>query len=168
MKNTYLIASSIFLILFQSCTFNQDAEVKSKATYFLQQESKTDFRELDKSLFSKELANLIVATIKKEGAEEVKVKNSDFPTDKPLMIEGDIFTSLYEGQNTFEIKKIETRDNKSIVTVQFSNTTYKESWQDQLVLLKEGTWKVDNVIFIGNETEVKSTKDALKSFLAAE
>lgn len=54
------------------------------------------------------------------------------------------------------------------MTVQFLNMTYKEPWQDQLVLLKEGTWKGDNVIFIGNETEVNSTKDALKSFLAAE
>lgn len=40
---------------------------------------------------STDLADLISKSVSKEELEAEKVKESEFPTDKPLMIEGDIF-----------------------------------------------------------------------------
>lgn len=62
---------------------------------------KANYREADTLLLSKSMVALLQKAQAKEKADMVKVANSNFVTDKPLMIEGDIFTSVYEGQNAF-------------------------------------------------------------------
>lgn len=76
------------------------------------------------------------------------------PADmKPPWIEGDMFTSLFEGAQSFKIGKVKTRGVYTDVSV---NLEYKENgetsrWTDTLVLVKtkEG-WRVWDILLNGD------------------
>ena len=77
------------------------------------------------------------------------------------MIEGDIFTSLYEGHNAFTIDEITIEKHQAKVLVEFSNYTYKQKWTDEVILVNENGWKIDNVIFKAYNPTLKNTKEIL-------
>jgi hypothetical protein len=52
---------------------------------------------LDSSLFSKDLYQLITQSKDTEQKSREIIRMSKAPTDKPLLIEGEVFASLYEG-----------------------------------------------------------------------
>jgi hypothetical protein len=74
------------------------------------------------------------------------------PDEKPPWIDGDLFSSLFEGAQTFEVDSSTVRDSRADVPVHLtyadsSNTT---QWTDTLVLtLLGGTWLVDDIAFGG-------------------
>ncbi|SQB28810.1 hypothetical protein [Chryseobacterium jejuense] len=78
------------------------------------------------------------------------MKNSDHPDEKPLIFEGAIFSSLYEGYTGYTIKSIRIHDKTAEALVQFEyNTAFpKESWTDVIQLIDtDKGWKIDNIIF---------------------
>jgi hypothetical protein len=83
----------------------------------------------------------------KEMASAESIKKSDHPTDKPEIIEGDIFSSLYEGVTDVKIKDIVIADNQARVITIFSNNHYKLTWEEELLMIKTTSWKLDNVIY---------------------
>ncbi|SUI98148.1 Uncharacterised protein [Sphingobacterium spiritivorum] len=150
---------AVFLI---SCSKNENTEIRKTLTDFFNK--KVHYGAVDRELISPDLDSLIDKAIAREKDDAEKVAKSDHPSDKPLMIEGDIFTSLYEGQDTFQIDSIKVKGDTAFVVVQFANTGYKESWKDEVVLIKKKTWRVDNVYF-GEDKDLKSTKDVLKQLI---
>lgn len=99
----------------------------------------------DSMLFSRELAGLMRSAVEVERSDARRVRTSDAPTDKPLLIEGEIFASLYEGYTSFQIQSVESFGDSARVVVDFTNKDYKEQWADTVILKKEGAWKVDDV-----------------------
>lgn len=75
------------------------------------------------------------------------------PTEKTPWIEGDMFTSLFEGAQTFKIGEVKTRGIYTDVNV---NLEYKESgetsrWTDTLVLVKtKQGWRVWDILLNGD------------------
>ncbi len=167
MKNNlkiYLILLSVlFVFLFTNCSNSSDEEIKKAVTTFFK--IPKDFRDIDKNLMTQELSGLIEKAVAREELEVEKIKKSEFPTDKPLCIEGDVFTSLYEGQDSLNILDIKTEENKATVTVEFTNKQYKHSWKDEVLLINDKGWKIDNIVFKGEDVNSKSTKDLLQSFI---
>ncbi|MBK6989234.1 MAG: hypothetical protein IPH33_14055 [Bacteroidetes bacterium] len=94
--NMFLIVCFLLSTIL-SCSDDSKTEVTSTINTFLKT-YKGDFHTADKNLMSTDLADLISKSVSKEELEAEKVKVSEFPTDKPLMIEGDIFSSFFEGQ----------------------------------------------------------------------
>jgi hypothetical protein len=89
-----------------------------------------------------------------------------YPTDKPMMIEGDVFTSLYEGQDSVSIEEISLQGQIANVKVMFQNTAYKHSWSDQIILIKENhKWKIDNVVYEGQPQQIPDLQSNLKSLI---
>lgn len=82
-----------------------------------------------------------------------------------MMIEGDIFTSLYEGAEQFEINSIKAEGNKAIAIVKFTNSTFQQNWVDEVLLIKQDSWLIDNVAFKSNEPGLLTTKDILEYFI---
>jgi hypothetical protein len=161
------IASLFFLFLFFILGCNQADVNESRKTIdvFYGQYKPGDYRVVDKSLLSKAFGEKINLASAKQAAsaEELKAMGS---TDKPLMIEGDIYTSLYEGATSHEIGQIDNVNGNMKAVVKFVNDPYKHNWTDTVILIKEdGSWKIDNVLYTAKQGSARSVRDVLDVFL---
>ncbi|MEG0852210.1 MAG: hypothetical protein RSH24_20225, partial [Flavobacterium sp.] len=91
MKISVILVISLLFLTISSCTTNSSKEISSVVDTFYKNYN-TDFRTAERTLLTQDLSNLIDKAIAKEIFEAEKIKKSNFPSDKPLMIEGDIFT----------------------------------------------------------------------------
>ncbi len=165
MKKTATLTLLIFTgLLLTRCTDNAKPEIEKTLEAFYETH-RTEYRKADQSLLSKSLAELITRAAAREDKEAEKVKNSENPTEKPMMIEGDIFTSVYEGQNAFTVKEITVNGDQATAKVDFKNTSDNIAWQDEVVLINENGWKIDNVLFKNPDMELKNTKEVLSSLI---
>jgi hypothetical protein len=99
----------------------------------------------DTTLLSKQLSHLVARAKEVEELDLQRVRNSEYPTDKPLLIEGEIFTSIYEGYSSFKLDKMEVENNTAKAVVVFLNEGYKLNWSDTLLLTNENGWKLNDV-----------------------
>ncbi|MET3535367.1 hypothetical protein [Chryseobacterium limigenitum] len=177
---------SIFL-LFTSCIKNEPKPKALEADTEIAQKVKTLYatygkssdviynKPIPKDLFSPELEKTFQEAIDASKADIEKVKKSDHPTDKPLLMEGSIFTSLYEGYTTYKIKSVQLMGTKPVgmtadVTIDFENSQVspKITWSDTVHLVNtlDSGWKVDNITFsekFGGKNDLKSN---LQSFIS--
>lgn len=126
---------------------------------------------VDEDLFSPELKKILQDAINVSKADLERIKKSKYPDDKPMLLEGSVFTSQYEGFTSYKIKKIRTEDlsDKSVtVDVELENAAFspKTVWTDQVKMVKtEGNWKVDNINF-GDNPDIKDLKTSLRNFVS--
>ena len=74
------------------------------------------------------------------------------PNEKPAFVEGDLFSSLFEGPNAVEVVADSTRGDQQVVTVRMTSTTANPPvrWTDRVVLMKErGRYVIDDVEYAG-------------------
>lgn len=147
-KINFILISLLGILTFGACTSSiknqkQDIEKTIKTLY----SKELDYREIDTALISPTLISLFEKGNQKEMASAEAIKNSDHPTDKPDIIEGDIFSSLYEGVTDVKIKDIVIADNQARVLVIFSNKHYNLTWEEELLMIKTNTWRLDNIIY---------------------
>ncbi len=115
----------------------------------------------DTTLLSKQLSYLVARAKEVEELDLQRVRNSEYPTDKPLLIEGEIFTSVYEGYSSFKLDEMEVENNTAKAVVTFSNEGYNLNWSDTLMLINENGWKLDDVRYNKDGGSLKKT---LKEF----
>ncbi|MFN9709989.1 MAG: DUF3828 domain-containing protein [Bacteroidota bacterium] len=125
-----------------------------------------DFRVVDTTLLSKDLTARINLAQSKQSEEARKLKAAG-STDKPLMIEGDIYTSLYEGATQHQIVRTDIDEDVIKATVKFINEHYNNhTWTDTILLINEGgKWKIDDIFYTQKQGSAKSTKNVLNTFL---
>jgi hypothetical protein len=113
------------------------------------------------TLFSQNLKKVLDEAISASKADIEKVKNSDHPDEKPLIFEGAMFSSLYEGFTDYKIKSVKIQDKtaEALVTFEYNMTSPKVTWMDTVNLTNtdEG-WRVDNITFdtIGNSNDLRA------------
>jgi len=73
---------------------------------------------------------------------------------KPPLVDGDLFTSLFEGASSWSVDHCESEEQRATCLVQFSHQSESgsnEHWQDKLVLIKENQqWHIDDIEFLGS------------------
>ena len=163
---------NLLLLIFCSCSLSPKQEIRKVANAFYKN-YKGDFRTCDTTLLTADLVSEIDAAISKEKKEAQKIVTSAYPTDKLDMIEGDIFTSLYDGYTSYKIGDIKLEPDKDIVLVGFiyqeKNPKYKnELWVDEVVLVREHGWKIDNVLYKGHSSSISNLREVLSSFINSE
>jgi hypothetical protein len=127
-----------------------------------------DFRKVDRTMISTRLATMIDQAIQKEESEAQKVKESEFPNDKPILIEGDIFTSFFEGSDAIVVEKISVLEQVAEVKVLFENSAYNQSRSDRIILVWENDrWKIENVVYNGSQ-EAADLQTTLKNLIEYE
>ena len=103
-----------------------------------------------KPFFTSKLDSLFMMALKKQKDFTIK-----FPEEKPPLIEGNLFSSLFEGPSTFKIANSKVNEDSATVFVEF---TYSDSsasenplkWQDAVYLVIEnGKWKISDVEYLG-------------------
>lgn len=164
LKKNILLAS-ILLIGFNACSVKKIKEAEKTIHNFYSDYKPGDYRVVDKILLSKDLNEMIEAASLKQSEDAQRLKSIG-STDKPMMIEGDIYTSLSEGATDYEI--LQSTSNNDLVKseVRFSNKNYNHNWIDTIVLKKEpDAWKIDDIIYSSKQGGGKSTQDLLIKFL---
>lgn len=71
-----------------------------------------------------------------------------FPDEKPPWIEGDLFSSLFEGFHGFTVRTPKVEKDRAEIPIEFAYTDRGETtrWTDTLLLrLSESGWRVDDV-----------------------
>ncbi len=125
---------------------------------------------INEAVFSPELKKALEDAVNVSKADMERIKKSKYPDDKPMLLEGSVFTSQYEGLTSYKIKKIHTTDPSEMsakVDIELENSAFspKTVWTDQVQLVKVGdTWKVDNINFSDNP-DIKDLKTGLKNFV---
>lgn len=89
-----------------------------------------------------------------------------FPDEKPPWIEGDLFSSLFEGPRQYQVGKPRIQGEMAEVPVECAYTEGGETtkWTDMLILSKSGdSWLIDDVSYGGDWDFANSgtLKDAL-------
>ena len=167
-KINFILISIVGILTFGACSSSiqnqkKDIEKTIKTLY----SKELNYRTIDTALISPALISLFEQGKQKETASVEAIKNSDHPTDKPEIIEGDIFSSLYEGVTDVKIKDIVIADNQARVLVTFSNKQYNQSWDEELLMIKTNTWRLDNVIYNANNNagSNKDLQELMKKFI---
>lgn len=111
--------------------------------------SDKQFEEL-RPLISESLANLL-ADARMEQAEFAR----ENPYEKPPWVEGDLFSSLFEGPTRFTAGKGVVKGHRATVTVSFGRDSAGEepfAWKDDvlLVLNDDGDWVIDDIVYRGD------------------
>ena len=123
-----------------------------------------DYRQADQTFLSQALAAALQSAVEGEKESAARIKASEFPTDKPLLLEGEIFTGLYEGFTGFEVGPEGVKDGQTVVEVRFRNEPYNVTWTDEVVLVDEGGWKIDDVRYSGKKAGLLGLRDVLRDF----
>ncbi|MCD6027745.1 MAG: hypothetical protein K0R08_2264 [Solimicrobium sp.] len=77
-----------------------------------------------------------------------------FPTDKPPFIEGDMFTSVFEGANRYTQKSVKLIGDNAIVQLRFYHDQGMKidgkGWQDSVLLRqKNNQWRIADIKYDG-------------------
>ncbi|WP_294321566.1 hypothetical protein [uncultured Chryseobacterium sp.] len=176
---------SVFLFLF-SCTKKDagpnvtgaDAEISKVLEKFYEAYGKSSetlySKPIAKDVFTPEIKNEIEEIISASRKDMERIRKSVHPEDKPLILEGSVFTSLYEGYTQYKINSIKIRDLKpevkiADVTVGFENASVspKIQWSENVHLVNSpgNTWRIDNITF-DKIAQVKDLKTRLNDLRA--
>jgi len=111
-----------------------------------------DARQLER--LSGLLSTRLIALIEAARTRQARFQR-EFPNDKPPFIEGDLFSSLFEGPTGFEPGTVRLDGDRARVTVHFSHRDERNGgsvtrWEDDAWLVRErGQWRIDDVEYHG-------------------
>jgi hypothetical protein len=123
-----------------------------------------DFRGADPAALAAGLRGAIASAVSIEERSRVAVAGSDFPSDKPQLIEGEIFSGLYEGFTGYQVGEGQTNGAAATVDVQFTNSHYSVGWTDRVQLVNENGWKIDDVRYLDKKAGALGLRDVLRDF----
>jgi len=168
-----LLASGAFsvLLILAACQRPADEPRKpspaTKAVQAFFSGYRGNFREADPTFLSASLKAALQATSDGEKQSAERVKASEFPNDKPQILEGEIFSGLYEGFTSFEAGPENVKDGQAMVEVRFRNEHYGVDWTDEVILIEEDGWKIDDVRYNGKKAGLLSLREVLQDFDSA-
>lgn len=116
-----------------------------------EEELRTELR----SVISPDLDSLIAQAAEAERRHTERVNN-----EEPPYLQGDIFSSLFEGPTGYEVGPCEEREEKGEVSMRCDVMLVHDGeepvqWTDRVVLVASGTpedrrWLVDNILYGGD------------------
>lgn len=123
-----------------------------------------------KPYITPELAGLL------KSADDVEIKyKEETKGEVPPLVEGDIFTSLFEGADSFKVLKCDEKGARGTCSVEFKNTNPGDgktfTWKDGVMLEKgKSGWVIDDIEYKGDwDFAVKGTLTrTLKSVISGD
>ncbi len=164
MKAKLMLVACLLFLIFTGCTAKSEENAGDVVTAFYTSYN-GDFRTADKGLLTQDLSGLIAKAIAKEKFTAYEKEKDSLGNDKALMIDGDIFTGSGKGEDSFKIIDIQAKGSKATVTIEFTNVNDNTIWKDEMLLVKEKKWKIDNVLFKGEKAKGNNTKLVLTRFI---
>jgi hypothetical protein len=157
MKKLFPILFSVVLCLtFGSDAFGQKVGTPYQVTKkFYAQLFYLQIRGLPGDAQMKDISPFLSAEIKRLIARDRQIQArfiKDRPDQKPPWIEGDLFSSLFEGSTAFQPGRVRKRAGQTEVDVNLSYLADGQytKWTDAAVLKRiGGRWVITNIIFKG-------------------
>ena len=167
--SVWLIA---MVFLFSNCNSPATGEEQLVAAVidsFYRTEPLGNYRLVDQRWLSRELCQELrkCGQIQHDDSLRLKLLGS---TDKPRMIEGDVFTSLLEGSTQHKVAQVRFLSNATpptaLAMVEFVNETYQRyTWQDTVELRQEnGLWKIHDVRYAAGKGSDRTLLRVLRQF----
>jgi hypothetical protein len=149
-------------------TQKKEFEIKEKIKKLYDKQENFYQIQLDSNLFSEDLIKQMKSIRLLTDQDIQRIKNSDNPTDKPVQMEGSVFTSLSDGYSKYTIKEIKISEKKATVFVEFEYaSTPKEIWTDKVLLDYSDTWKISNIQFSTKYSSESTTlRDVFNYFIS--
>jgi hypothetical protein len=149
-------------------TQKKEFEIKEKIKKLYDKQESFYQIQLDSNLFSEDLIKQMKSIRLLTDQDIQRIKNSDSPTDKPVQMEGSIFTSLSDGYSKYTLKEIKVSGRKATVFVEFEYaSTPKEIWVDKVLLDYSDTWKISNIQFSTKYSSESTTlRDKFNYFIS--
>lgn len=99
---------------------------------------------------SNDLSELLKKADEAERKHEAATKG-----EEPPLVEGDLFTSLFEGAGSYSVTSCESSDASTFCTVEFKyidpGDKSEVKWKDKVYLVKGNTgWAVDDIEYLGD------------------
>jgi hypothetical protein len=164
-KTIFILICSILLLY--GCK-NAEQDVNDSVVYFYKNHP-VHYWDVDRKLLSKELNMLLDKTAIRGKLDVDRIAKSSSPSDKPMLLEYAIFASRLEGEFGFAVNKINVNGNEARVVMDFTSTWVAtndiEKWSDEVILVNEDGWKVDDVIYAKDDWNTANSLDTLKHVL---
>ena len=154
----------LFLTLLFGCDAQKEtkSQVESIINAFFTSHPSIYEMELDSALLSQEIIDKIKNIRKLTELDRQKIENSESPTDKPFLLEGSIFTSLSDGYTSFIIQEITIKEDTAEVMIDFEYASEPPvTWTDKVILVNNGGWKIQNIIFSAEFSDPSSLIERL-------
>jgi hypothetical protein len=123
-----------------------------------------DFRQADSTVLSQGLCEAVASAVSIEQKSRDAVKASTFPSDKPQIIEGEIFAGLYEGFTGHRVGAEKVNGSSATVDVEFTNSHYSVGWVDAVQLVDENGWKIEDVRYLDKKAGALGVRDVFRDF----
>jgi hypothetical protein len=159
---------SLVMVLVVAChNYNESKnEIESKISSFYSKQESIYNISINNGLFSKALSQEIENLRGITNKDANRIKNSSSPFDKPIIFEGSIFTSIYDGYQKHTIKEVIIKEKTAEVTVDFEyNSAPKIFWTDKVFLINDDGWKIDNIQFDSKISKDKNLRDRITSLV---
>lgn len=100
------------------------------------------------------LTPALIALLRDADAAETTYRKKT-NNEQPPLVEGDLFTSMFEGASSFVVLPAEVKDDRAACKVQFTykdpNPKYTVVWKDEIFLVKGPSgWLIDDIEFLGD------------------
>lgn len=158
-RRRLLVTVACCALLFTACTFSsgKNPQVQETVTGFYQtylglRPSGVPSIEEQQKFQPYLSATLNRLLIQANQAEQVYYKATK--GEVPPLVEGDLFTSLFEGASNFDVVSCESRDDAGSCMVQFTyvdpGDKSSHQWKDRALVVKEAAgWRVDDIEYGG-------------------
>lgn len=170
MKHLKFLLLSFIIFFLYSCetTQKKEFEIKEKIKMLYDKQENFYQIQLDSNMFSEDLIKQMKRIRLLTDQDIQRIKNSENPTDKPVQMEGSVFTSLSDGYSKYTIKEIKISEKKATVFVEFEYaSTPKEIWTDKIFLDYSDTWKISNIQFSTKYSSESTTlRDKFNYFIS--
>jgi len=166
-KSVYLAAVAVTLLLSGCADPSAPPPEPSEVVENFFTGYRGDFREADRTALSASLGEAITQAAATEDESRAAVLASLYPSDKPLLLEGELFSGLYEGFNGFNVGEAVVENGRAAVEVNFTNSHYGVGWVDRVDLVDENGWKIDDVRYLDKKTGALGLRDVLRDFQEA-
>lgn len=170
MKNFFLFTITFFssVIILSSCQNDKNYEITKQIEVLYSKNKSTQEILNDSNLWTaSRLFQFRQIELLSEQDKE-RISKSSMPTDKPILLEGSIFTSLYDGFTSYKIQEYKVENDTAYVIVSLSYAqegAQAENWIDTVVFIKEKQWRIDNIQFDKNVSNYKSLSESLIRFV---
>jgi len=153
-----LIAAAFLLILADCSPSSDERQVKNTVSAFYDLYLKLHLSGVPAKAQQEQLKKAISAGLadlleKASVAEENYAKATKGKS--PPMIEGDLFTSLFEGAESYEVLECKSEKDSVECTVELTHVEERDksrvTWKDRIFVVREQSrWAVDDIEFLGD------------------
>jgi hypothetical protein len=170
MNKSILITTSVLIsfLCFISCQEDKNKEIEALLNELYQSKMPDSNLLKNSKIWSSKRINQFDYIQRLTLMDQERISKSNIPTDKPILLEGSVFTSLYDGYTSYAIKDIQMNNDtaKAVVSLKYEQEGIpSENWFDTIILIKNKQWLIEDIKFDKRISSINSLSESLIQFV---